>query len=197
MSAARRTTVAGSRRRRSKRSILHLLCLSGLLLCLWPGLSLAEQQRTGEESRLLRSARWITSVALLSVTTPYRPGRAAGVWSTLPGRSRHAGAQACPSLWPAQLRVGALPNALRGARRGLSQRDPLFLTGTGVHPRSTLTQRGERTMTTTLRQGEFPALRSCAYHPIFGNQRSYPCPCPPIISSSAEEVPGARRADRP
>jgi len=74
MSAARRTTVAGSRRRRSKRSILHLLCLSELLLCLWPGLSLAGQQRTGEESRLLRSARWITPVTLLSVTTPTGPG---------------------------------------------------------------------------------------------------------------------------
>jgi hypothetical protein len=97
----------------------------------------------------------------------------------------------------ARLRVGALPNALRGAQRGLSQRAPLFLTGTEVHPRSALMQRGECARTTTLRQGELTALRSCAYHPIFGKQRSYPYACPPIMSSSAGAVSGARRADRP
>src|SRR6266481_2887774 len=70
MTAARQSIVAGSRRRQRTRSLLPLLGLSGLLLGLWPGLSLAGQQRAEEESRLLRSARWITPVTLLSVSTP-------------------------------------------------------------------------------------------------------------------------------
>ncbi len=74
MNAARRTPVARSSRRRCKPRILLLLCLSWLLLDLWPGLSVLGQQRAREESCLLGSARWITPVTLLSIPTPTGPG---------------------------------------------------------------------------------------------------------------------------
>jgi len=74
MSAARQANGAGNRQRRSTRSFLPLFCLAGFVWSLWLGLSLAGQQHAGEESRLLGSARWITPVTLVSVTTPTGPG---------------------------------------------------------------------------------------------------------------------------
>jgi len=74
MTALRQTIIASSSCRGRAPSILLLLWLAWLLLYRWPGLSVAGQQRAGDDSRALGSARWITPVTLLSVPSLTGPG---------------------------------------------------------------------------------------------------------------------------